>query len=168
MDRRSTLGSVTVLFKRRLIRTPMSRHLSAILLLSIGACGSDEQQPPTDTRSRTAQVTQDPVRSAIDEWLTAWSTSQAASVREICEREPGCDPSKYTPEARPETSFGWDGAQSIEKTADWARGPRFWVQANGRRVLLYLENGRVTSAYFEAPDGVRKNICRGEACHRSS
>ena len=167
MDRRSTLGSVTVLFKRRLIRTPMSRYLSAILLLSIGACGSDEQQRPTDTRSRTAQVGQEPLRPVIDGWLTGWSTAQAASVRETCEKDPGCDPSKYTPEARPETSFGWDGAQSIEKTADWARGPRYWVQANGRRVLLYLENERVLGAYIETPDGGRNSICRDAECYPS-
>ena len=63
-------------------------------------------------------------REVIDKWLIGWSTAQANSVQEMCEQESGCDPSQYAPEARPKTSFGWDGAENINQTGDWARGPR--------------------------------------------
>ena len=113
-----------------------------------------------------ASAEPDPTREAIDDWLIGWSTAQASSVQESCEQDPGCDPSQYAPEARPETTFGWDGAESVEPTADWARGPRYWVQANGRRVLLYLEGNRITGAYTE-PDGMRTNLCRDDECYPS-
>lgn len=97
-------------------------------------------------------------------WLTEWSRRQAASVQETCRAEPGCDPSDYEPEARPATTFGWDGPQSVEKVADWARGPRYRVEANGRTVLIYLENNVVVGVYLITPDGGRRNLCRDEAC----
>ena len=97
-------------------------------------------------------------------WLTEWSRAQAASVRETCRAEPGCDPSDYEPEARPATTFGWDGPQRVEKVADWARGPRYRVEANGRTVLMYLEDNAVVGVYLLTVDGGRRNLCRDEAC----
>ena len=102
-----------------------------------------------------------PVLSA---WLTGWSGRQTASVQETCRSEPGCDPNEYTPEARPETTFGWNGPQQVEKIEDWASGPRYRVVANGRTVLMYLEGGAVVGVYLMTADGGRRNLCRDDAC----
>lgn len=105
----------------------------------------------------------DPAQTAINKWLTSWSKAQASSARETCEKEAGCDPAKYAPEARPETSFGWDGAQSIQRIEDWAKGPRYQVAANGRTLLVYLEGLKIVGVYMLADDS-RTNVCRDAAC----
>ena len=110
-----------------------------------------DSEPTSNQTPSTAEVDQDPAQATIDAWLTAWSTAQASSVRETCEQEPGCDPGQYAPEARPETSFGWDGAQAIERIDDWARGPRYVVQANGRTLIVYLEDNPITGVYLTTP-----------------
>lgn len=145
----------------------------AIALASCGpGAGPDTQAgSPADTTPSlegAVETERDTIQIAINEWLTGWSASQAASVREICETDPDCDPTEYTPEARPETSFGWDGAESVEQIADWARGPRYRVRAHGRSVLLYLEGGRVVGAYIETPEGGRRNLCRENDCYPES
>jgi hypothetical protein len=135
---------------------------------------SDADEPPT-TAQEAAEITPaqpdqvpaappvDPAHAAINEWLTGWSTAQAASMRATCEKEPGCDPKKYTPEARPETSFGWNGAQDIKRNEDWAKGPRYRVVANGRALLVYLDNLKVVGVYMITSD-TRTNICRDAEC----
>jgi hypothetical protein len=120
--------------------------------------------PETEAPSAVHPATPDPDHAAIDAWLTSWSTAQAASVRETCAGEQGCDPTRYEPSARPETSFGWDGAQSVNRIADWARGPRYEVVANARRLLVYLESGSVTGVHMTDPDGTRRAICRDADC----
>ena len=100
----------------------------------------------------------------IASWLIGFSRTQAAAVQETCRAEPGCNPGDYAPEARPETSFGWDGPQQVEKVDDWAQGPRYRVEANGQTLLMYLENGAVVGVYFLAADGGRQNLCRDETC----
>ena len=117
--------------------------------------------------SASGQVGQPPTSGyppVIASWLTNWSRAQAVSVQETCRAEPGCDPKSYEPEARPETTFGWDGPQRVEKVADWARGPRYRVVANGRTVLMYLENNVVVGVYLITADGGRRNLCRDDGC----
>ena len=132
---------------------------------SLGDSGASSP-PPSRPASPAAPASSIPAahRDAINAWLTAWSESQAASVRETCRSEPGCNPDQYLPSARPQTSFGWDGASRIEPTADWAQGPRYHATANGRTALIYLRDGRVVSVYLMT-DGGRRHLCREEECH---
>lgn len=141
------------------------------LLVGLGVCQPVEAHPEFGIRSKAlfgldSATEPDSTRKVIDEWLIGWSIAQANSVQETCEQDPGCNPSQYAPEAQPTTTFGWDGAENIEQTADWARGPRYWVHANGRRVLLYLEDNRVTGAYMNR-NGVRTSLCRSDECYPS-
>ena len=147
------------------------RYLVIATILACSACSSSEdtpeasgQLPTTEVPSPEAEVTPDPARATIDAWVIGWSAAQTASVRETCEQDPGCDSSQYTPEARPETTFGWDGAQEIERIEDWAKGPRYRVRANDRTVLIYLDPDKVVGAYLITSDGGRRNICRDEDC----
>jgi len=104
-------------------------------------------------------------RAVIDNWLVRWSTAQTASARASCMKDAACNPADYVPQARPETTFGWNGARSIERIPDWAKGPRYWVEANGRRVLLYFDGNRIVGAYIETADGGRSNICGERSCN---
>jgi hypothetical protein len=72
---------------------------------------------------------------------------------------------KYLSTARPETSFGWDGAQTITRTEDWAEGPRYRARANGQTLLLYLQGDKVVGAYVDTDSGQRRNICRNADCY---
>jgi hypothetical protein len=149
----------------------MTRYRVVLIGVLCWTCADIQDEPPLRTPQPSPATTPappappDPARTAINAWLTAWSTAQAASVRETCEREVGCDARRYLPEARPETTFGWDGAQRIERIDDWARGPRYRVQANGRTTLIYLQGTSVVGVDFLAPDGSRRNICRDSACN---
>ena len=153
------------------IRRVLALLVVTALVCSCTAPGDD--QPPQETQLLEPAIVPaptpkpDPTRAAIGAWLTAWSSAQTASVRATCEQESGCDPSQYTPTARPETTFGWDGPQRIERIDDWARGPRYRVQANGRTVLMYLEGGNVVSVYLLTSDGGRRSICRDQGCDPS-
>jgi hypothetical protein len=133
-----------------------------VFVLALGVVSSlfedDGESPPSSGGSAANYP------SSIDSWLTEWSTRQAASTQETCRAEPGCDPDEYAASARPETSFGWDGAQSVQQTEDWARGPRYQVTANGRSVLMYLEEGDVVSVFLNTSDGGRTNLCRDGSC----
>lgn len=139
-----------------------------IAIVVVGMCSyvgtylsNDE---PSRALSGPEQTESSPDHEAINEWMLSWSRAQAASVRESCLEEPGCDPAEYEPEAQPVTSFGWNGASSITPTADWAEGPRYHARANGRTVLVYLRNHTVASVYLMTDDGGRRNICRDAEC----
>lgn len=143
--------------------------LAAVLIVTLGACKSEDSTLPAQ-EERSSDVSglateMDTIQASVDKWLIGWSTAQAASVRETCESDPNCDPHKYTPEARPETTFGWDGAERVERIVDWAEGARYRVRANGRVVLLYMRGDQVVGAYIETPDGGRSNICRDDDCY---
>jgi hypothetical protein len=103
--------------------------------------------PPRSERAerfaRGGPVTQepDPARATADEWLAAWSG------------------------AHPETSFGTAGSESVEASADWAEGPRYWVHAGGRRVLLYYRDSRVVGALLEDDTGFRTRLCHEADCY---
>lgn len=116
-----------------------------------------------DTRPKTNAHSL-PSRGTIDQWLIGWSTAQAASMRETCDLELGCDPSQYLPQARPATTFGWSGASSVKAAPNWAQGPRATVVANRRSVLMYFKEGVVVGVYLFTSDGGRRNLCRNEAC----
>lgn len=143
-----------------------------IFLVLVLRDGSDDSKQDVEVAESVETVkpalrqeaSKPPYEIVIDAWLTSWSEAQTESVRGTCLKEPGCDPNKYTPSARPQTTFGWNGAARISSTADWARGPRYWVTANGRNVLIYLEGNRVVGAYLETDDGGRRNICRDDEC----
>ena len=124
-----------------------------------GSVTEENGESPASSRSSAANYP-----SSIDSWLTEWSTRQATSIQETCRAEPECDPDEYAASARPETSFGWDGAQSVQQTEDWARGPRYQVTANGRSVLMYIEEGDVVSVDLYTSDGGRTNLCRDNSC----
>jgi hypothetical protein len=133
-------------------------------LISVLGDGGDDGPTTTPVEPRAAVPAAPTYPAAIDDWFTRWSTAQAASLQETCRGESGCDPSEYAPSARPGTSFGWDGAQSVNRIEDWARGPRYNATANGRRVLIYMENGAVTTVDMLGGDGSRTNLCRDGSC----
>lgn len=131
-----------------------------------------DSEAPTQPTSEAApasappkqQPVADPAKVAIDAWLTGWSKAQASSVQATCRAEPGCDPNKYNPSSKPETSFGWDGATSMERIEDWAKGLRYHVIANGNSLLIYLDNNRVVGVYALTSDGGRSVVCRDAKC----
>ena len=137
-----------------------------IIILAFGVISVIAMPPQPDPipAAGPPQVTADLGPPTIATWLIKWSGLQAASTQETCRAETGCDPAQYEPSARPETSFGWDGPQSVEKIADWARGPRYRVRANGRSVLMYLEDGEVITVDMLGADGGRTNLCRDGSC----
>ena len=137
--------------------------LLALALIAVGCADTGQSDTASDGPERGRAV-EASYPSSIDSWLTEWSTRQAASVQEICRAEAGCDPDEYAASARPETSFGWDGAQSVQRIEDWARGPRYQVTANGRSVLIYLEEGDVVGVDLNTSDGGRTNISRDDSC----
>ena len=148
-----------------------SRNLafSVVIALACSCAAPRDDQPSQEQPPEAANVPAptpkpDPTPAAIGIWLTSWSTAQAASIRATCEQESGCDPSRYMPDARPETTFGWDGPQRVERIADWARGPRYRVRANRRNILIYLESGNVVSVDLVTSDGGSRNLCRDQAC----
>lgn len=138
----------------------MTRAAVLLLAFAFSACAPSEPEA-----SHEPVYAPDPDEQAIHDWLTVWSRAQAAEVRRVCREEPGCDPAEYEDERRPETTFGWSGATSIRQIQDWARGPRFEVEANGREVLIYLENHRVVGAYSDPPNTPRRAICRDTDCY---
>lgn len=144
-----------------------------VLALAVFGCAdTSEDTPATETNDavQALEAIQQEITAeqrGIDAWLVGWSKKQSASIREQCSSGAlACDPASYLPEARPETTFGWDGASEVTRTTDWARGRRYWVEAGGRRVLLYLEGGQVASAYMDPPGQPRRNLCCGiEECN---
>lgn len=132
--------------------------LSLILFVPLMCMSAEKRTTAEDSEAQSSVP--DTVRSVIDAWMIRWSEKQAASIQEVCEQESGCDPTQYLPSAEPETSFGWDGADRIEKTHDWAEGPRYHAEANGRTVLVYMKNRNVHSVYSLTSDE-RRNLCRG-------
>lgn len=146
----------------------------AVVAVLMMMFGGEEDEPEladstTGIRSsaavaRPAPPPANPDHEAINAWLTGWSERQAASARETCSNEAGCDPSRYEPAARPETTFGWGGASGFERIEDWAQGPRYWVTANGQRALVYLQDRDIASVHLGLPDGGRRTLCRNVEC----
>ncbi len=148
--------------------------LSRILLVVFGG-GIVVSAIADQAKDRTATASHDSIANSVDAntrkdhavidlWLTHWSKSQAKEFRRLCKDDSACK-ARNADAARPKTSFGWNGSQEIRPTANWARGRRYWVTANNRSVLLYLEGDRVDGAYFEE-DGMRTNLCRGSSCNK--
>jgi hypothetical protein len=131
------------------------------IAIFLGGCGAPDASDQEEARPGAAAETP----PAIDAWLTGWSEGQAGSIRETCEQDPQCDSSQYLPEARPETSFGWDGADAVEQIDDWADGPRYQVEANGRTIIMYLRDGEIVGVDLMMPSGERRNLCRDEECN---
>lgn len=154
------------------------RRATAAAVLAVTICGCEtrsdevpeaELEAELDAAVQAWEATQQEVESdhqIIDAWLISWSEKQATAARTTCAGMAECDTTAFLPESRPDTPFGWDGADDYRPAGDWARGVRYWATANGNDVLLYLEEGRVASAYWERPGEPRRTLCRGvEDCN---